>query len=78
MRGGLLGSDLGLSPGSTWFFSAPPNVVSKLRCASGITYRLSHPEYDSRQLNPILSEFDAVITTAGNSSLGRRIGIPPW
>ena len=48
IRGGIVASDH--SGEGTWFFAAPPDIVSMIRCASSISYRISHPGIESLPL----------------------------
>ena len=75
LHGAIVGED---ADATHWFFSAPAPVVRALACANALAFRISHPEFDSRGVNP-LSDFDIVVVShALNMSLGLASIVSPW
>ena len=75
MHGALVGHD---GDDTTWYFSAPAHVLSELPCASAISFRITHPEFDSKGKDA-MADFDVVVVSkALGRSLGLRSIVPPW
>jgi hypothetical protein len=61
-----------------WFFSAPPHIVGGLACASTVSFRITHPEFDSKG-REAQTDFDVVVVSRSlKLSLGLKSVIPPW
>ena len=75
LHGSLVGQDSGET---AWFFSAPPHIVRELACASTVSFRMTHPEFDS-QGRDALADFDVVVVSASlKLSLGLQNIVPSW
>jgi hypothetical protein len=71
----LVGQD---ADDTAWFFSAPPHIVGGLACASSVSFRITHPEFDSKG-REAQTDFDVVVVSrALKLSLGLKSVIPPW
>jgi hypothetical protein len=65
-RGSLIGQDNGRE---MWYFAAPNDYISKIRCAFSLQFRLAHLEFDSRGESELL-EFDILIESKDNVTIG--------
>ena len=75
LHGALVGED---TDETSWFFSAPPHIVRELACASAVSFRISHPEFNSKGRD-CLSDFDVVIVSKSlKKALGLKSKVPSW
>lgn len=56
---------------NVWYFSAPKDYISQLRCAFSLQFRLAHLEFDSRGESEI-SDFDILLTSKENLTIGLK------
>lgn len=75
MRGALVGED---EEEHEWYFVSPHAFVRRIQCASAFSFRLSHPEFDSKG-GDLVKGFDVIVSSSvSGTAVGLRGIVAPW